>query len=419
MIKTEIKRGINLYTVQDKKFKSFRATVLIHRPYLREEVTLNTLISAVIRMQSKNFPDAQKISEELENLYGADMIARASKYGERQILKIGIETVSDQALGKKGNFEGAMNLLYDLAFLSGTGETFSKNIVELEKKNIKDAILAQKNDKRAYSVLRLQEEMCKSEPYGINPMGYIEDLEKITSGELYSHYKKILAESRIDIIFSGNFEEDKALETANKFAENLSEREGLDIAETHKNAPDEVKTVTDRLDVTQGKLCMGFRTKEGAGRENYPAYTVYNCIFGGSAVSKLFENVREKLSLCYYVGSSIDRLKEIMVVRSGVEFDKFKTAEDEIMRQQSLMENGQFTDDEIDFAKKHLITAYESNLDSIGAMAEYYTMQILLGTNVSIEEMTAKIEKVTREEIIAAAKTMKLDTIYYMDKEAE
>ncbi len=417
MIKTEIKRGINLYTVRDEKFKSFRAAVLIHRPYLREEVTLNTLISAVIRMQSKNFSDAQKISEELENLYGADMIARASKYGERQILKIGIETVSDRALGKEGNFDRAMNLLYDLAFLSGDGDGFSKSIVELEKKNIKDAILAQKNDKRAYSVLRLQEEMCKDEPYGVNPMGYVEDLEKITCEELYSHYKKIISESRIDIMFSGNFDENKALETAEKFAENLSEREGLNITETHKEAPEKVKTVKDKLDVTQGKLCMGFRMKEGAGRENYPAYTVYNCVFGGSAVSKLFENVREKLSLCYYVGSSIDRLKEIMVVRSGVEFDKFKTAEDEIMRQQSLMESGEFTDDEIDFAKKHLITAYESNLDSIGAMAEYYTMQILLGTNISIAEMTEKIEKVTREEIISAAKTMKLDTIYYMEAE--
>ncbi len=419
MIKTEIKKGINLYTVRDEKFKSLRATVLIHRPYLRDEVTLNTLISAVVRMQSKNFSDAQKISEEFENLYGADMIARASKYGERQILKIGIETVSDRALGKEGNFDRAMNLLYDLAFLSGNGDGFSKNVVELEKKNIKDAILAQKNDKRAYSVLRLQEEMCSSEPYGINPMGYIEDLEKITCEELYAHYKKILAESRIDIMFSGNFDEDKALETAKKFAEKLPERNGVDVTETYKEAPEKVKVVTDRLDVTQGKLCMGFRTQKGAGRENYPAYTVYNCIFGGSAVSKLFENVREKLSLCYYVGSSIDRLKEIMVVRSGVEFDKFKTAEDEIMHQQSLMEKGEFSDEEIEFAKKHLVTAYESNLDSIGAMAEYYTMQILLGTNVSIPEMTAKIENVTREEIIAAAKTMKLDTIYYMDKEAE
>ena len=417
MIKTEIKKGVNLYTVRDTKFKSLRAAVLIHRPYLREEVTLNTLISAVIRMQCKSFSDSQKISEELENLYGADMIARASKYGERQILKIGIETVSDQALGKEGNFDRAMNLLHDLAFFSGTGEGFSESIVELEKKNIKDAILAQKNDKRAYSVLRLQEEMCCDEPYGINPMGYIEDLEKITCDELYNHYKKILAESRIDIIFSGNFEEEKALETAKKFAGNLSEREGLEINETHRQAPENVKRVTDKLDVTQGKLCMGFRTKEGAGRAEYPAYTVYNAVFGGSAVSKLFENVREKLSLCYYVGSSIDRLKEIMVVRSGVEFDKFKIAEDEIMHQQSLMENSEFTDEEIDFAKKHLITAYESNLDSIGAMAEYYTMQILLGTDISIPEMTAKIEKVTREEIIAAAKSMKLDTVYYMEAE--
>ena len=419
MIKTEIKHGVNLYTVKDKKFKSFRACILIHRPLKRDEATLNTLTAAVARMQSKGFPDSQKISEELENLYGGEMIARASKYGERQIIKIGVQTVSDSALGKSGNFDRAMELLYDIAFCSGTGEGFSKNVVNLEKKNIADAILAQKNDKRSYSVQRLQEEMCKDEPYGINPMGYIEDLEKIDEKQLYAHYKKILKESRIDIIFSGNFDEAAAKKAAEKFAENLPERDGVEIAETYVSAPDNVKTVTDRMDVTQGKLCMGFRSEQGAGRENYPAAVVYNCIFGGSAVSKLFNNVREKLSLCYYVGSSLDRLKEIMIVRSGVEFDKFKTAYDEIMHQQQMMENGEFTDEEIEFAKKYLVTAYESNLDSVAAMEEYYTMQILLGSDTSIEDMTRCICAVTREEIVSAAKSMKLDTVYYMDKEAE
>lgn len=419
MIKTEIKRGINLYTVKDKKFKAFRACILIHRPLRREEVTLNTLTAAVIRMQSKNFPDSQKISEELENLYGGELIARASKYGERQIIKVGVQSVCDEALGKSGNFDRAMKLLYDLILCSGTGEGFSENVVSLEKKNITDSILAQKNDKRSYSVLRLQEEMCKDEPYGINPMGYIEDLNKIDETKLYSHYKKILEESRIDIIFSGNFDEAAARTSAEKFAEKLPERDGLNIAEAYVPAPGAVKAVTDRMDVTQGKLCMGFRSGKGSGRENYSAYVVYNCIFGGSAVSKLFNNVREKLSLCYYVGSSIDRLKEIMIVRSGVEFDKFETAYNEIMHQQQMMENGDFTDEEIEFAKKYLVTAYESNLDSIAAMAEYYTMQILLGSNISIEEMTQSICAVTREEIIKAANSMKLDTVYYMDKEAE
>lgn len=419
MIKTEIKRGINLYTVKDKKFKAFRVCVLIHRPLTKEESTYNTLTAAVLRMQSKNFPDAQKISEELENLYGGDIIARASKYGERQIIKIGVQTVSDESLGKAGNFDRAVNLVHDIAFLGGNGEGFSEDIVNLEKKNIADAILSQKNDKRVYSVQRLQEEMCKNEPYGINPLGRTEDLQKIDAQMLYSHYKKILSESRIDIIFSGNFSEDSAQKAAEKFASELSPREGLELSEIHMSAPENVNVVTDRLDVTQGKLCMGFRSMEGTSQEKYPGALVYNCIFGGSAVSKLFNNVREKLSLCYYVGSSIDRLKEIMIVRSGVEFENFKIAYDEIMHQQLLMEKGDFSDDEVEFAKKHLITAYESNLDSIAAMEEYYTMQLLLGSNVSIKEMTEKISSVTREEIISAAKGMKLDTVYYMDKEAE
>lgn len=413
----EIKKGINLYTVNDRKFKAFRACILIHRPLLREEVSLNVLTAAVARMQSKSFPSAQKISEELENLYGGELIARASKYGERQIIKLGVQSVSDEALGKEDNFKRAMKLLYDIAFCAGNEKGFDEGTVNVEKKNIADAILAQKNDKRTYSVLRLQEEMCKDEPYGINPMGYIEDLENISAEKLYSHYRKILAESRIDIIFSGNFDEDKAKEAAQLFAEALPERDGESIAEIFAETPRSVREITDRMDVTQGKLCMGFRASKGLSKELYPAAVVYNSIFGGSAVSKLFNNIREKLSLCYYVGSSIDRLKEIMIVRSGVEFENFKTAYDEIMLQQELMEKGEFSDEEIENAKKQLITAYESNLDSVAAMAEYYTMQLLLGTNTDIHQMTKQIESVTRDEIVRIAQGMKLDTVYYLDKE--
>ncbi len=417
MIKKELKRGITLYMIKDTKFKGQRAYMMIHRPLDKGEVTLNTLLSSVLRMQSKNYPTLTKLSEALEDLYGASLFSVASKYGERQIVKIGVQSVSDSALGKKGNFKKTMELLYDVALCSGTGEGFSDDIVSVEKKNIADAILAQKNDKRSYSVLRLQEEMCKDEPYGINPMGYIDELEKITVEELYAHYKKILKESRVDIIFSGNFDETEAETVAMQLAEALGERNPETIKEEIVSKSGDVKSITDRMDVTQGKLCMGFRCGENSSMDNYPATIVYNSIFGGSAVSKLFNNVREKLSLCYYVGSSIDRLKEIMVVRSGVEFEKFGKAYDEIMAQQTEMINGNFTDEEIDFAKKQLVSAYESNLDSISAMAEYYTMQILLGTDVSIEEMTKKIENVTKDEIVQAAKGMTLDTVYYIDKE--
>ncbi len=418
MDRIELKKGINLYTLKDDKFKSFRACVLLHRPLNREEVTLNTLLTATMRMQSKNFPSAREISEELENLYGGEMIARASKYGERHIIKLGVQSVSDNALGEKGNFKRAMKLLYDLLLNSGTGEGFSEDIVKVEKKNIADSISAQKNDKRTYSVLRLQEEMCKDEPYGINPMGYIEDLEKIDTKELYSHYKKVLSESRIDIFFTGNFDEGEAKLAASQFAAKLGEREIAPIKEVHKEANGEVRSVSDKMDVTQGKLCMGFRCSEGLGREDYAKTVVYNCMFGGSAVSKLFNNVREKLSLCYYVGSSVDRLKEIMIVRSGVEFENFKTAYDEIMHQQEMMINGDFTQEEIEFAKKQLTSAYEANIDSIASMEEYYIMQLLLESDISIPRMVDMVNKVTREDIISVAKGMKLDTVYYMEGEA-
>ena len=279
MDRIELKRGINLYTLKDDKFKSFRVCVLLHRPLNRMEATLNTLLTATMRMQSKNFPSAREISEELENLYGGEMIARASKYGERHIIKLGVQSVSDNALGEKGNFKRAMELLSNLVLCSGTGEGFSDDIVRIEKKNIKDSISAQKNDKRTYSVLRLQEEMCKDEPYGVNPMGYIEDLEKIDAKELYAHYKKVLCESRIDIFFTGNFDVEEAKSAASHFAAKLNEREPMRIEEVHKEVNGDIKTVRDKMEVTQGKLCMGFRCKEGLGGEDYAKTVVYNSMF--------------------------------------------------------------------------------------------------------------------------------------------
>lgn len=414
MQKISINDGINLYLINDRKFKFFRACVLFHRPLSRQEVTKNSVLASVMRMQSSNYPDSSAIAIALEELYGADLIARSSKYGEHQIIKLGVQTICDEAAGTN-NFDNAMKLLYDIVINSGSGSSFDEKIVETEKKNIRDAILAQKNDKRTYSVLRLQEEMCKNEPYGINPLGYIDELEKINAENLYKHYKEVLSESRIDIIFTGNFQNDKAEEAAKHIAQTLDARVPAETVTENRYDVQEIKKVTDKMDVTQGKLCMGFRLFEKSRGVKYAQVVVFNALFGGTATSKLFENVREKLSLCYYVSSSIDRLKEIMIVRSGVEFDNFQTAYDEIMLQLDEIKKCNITDAELDAAKKQIINAYQSNYDSIGAMEEYYTMQLLLKTDVPISEMVNAISSVTKEQAAEAARGVKLDTVYYLD----
>lgn len=418
MKKINIKEGIDLYTVRDTKFKTMRVCIMFHRPLLREEVTKNTLLVSVMRMQCKNYETAQKLSQKLEELYGADLIARALKYGERQIIKLGIKTVADDVAGDN-NFDETLELLKSIVLSAGANGAFSEEILNTEKQNIRDAIAAQKNDKRSYSVLRLQEEMCRDEAYGINPMGYIDDLDGITAKELYEHYKKVIEESKIDIIFTGNFSEEAALAAAQDIAAQINERTAPTVCEEHRSGVKSVRRVTDKMDVTQGKLCMGFRQGKSAGRDNYAETAVFNTVFGGSATSKLFENVREKLSLCYYVSSSVDRLKEIMTVRSGVECTDFEKAEKEIINQLEIIRRGEITDFELESAKKQLSGAYRANGDGVAATEEYCTMQILLGTDTPIEEAVQRINAVTREEVAAAARGCVLDTVYCIDKEAK
>ena len=84
---------------------------------------------------------------------------------------------------------------------------------------------------------------------------------------------------------------------------------------------------------------------------DYTAMVLANCILGGSPFSKLFMNVREKQSLCYYCAARHDTPKNVMFVQSGVETKDLDRTEEAILKELNDMKKGNITDDEILFAK--------------------------------------------------------------------
>lgn len=413
-IKTHVlKKGINLYFIRDEKFKTYMASVLFHRPLSRREVSLNSLLSQVLRCGNELYPTSKDVNIALEELYGASLYCSTGKRGEEQILRVALESVCDEFLPET-TFGRAAELLFASAFKGS-----NRRSVEQEKKNLIDRIRGQINDKRYYAILRLNEIMFEGEAYGINAMGYEEDVEKITADSLFNYYSDVINTSAISIIFTGNFDEDAALKAAANAVSSLPERKGGHTLAGISGTAGEVKRVTDHMDVTQGKLSIGFRTGIGPNDPLTYAQTVFSTIFGGGPNSKLFNNVREKLSLCYYASSWADKMKGFLRVTSGIEFQNFDAAYNEIMAQLQAMKNGEFTEEEIDIAKKELINAYRSKVDAVEALEDYYTTQLLLGTDVSIEESIEGIKGVTREQIIEAAGKAVLDTVYFLSGKEE
>ncbi len=412
MKKTEIKKGINLYLIPEKKFKTYYAGIYLNTPLKEETATENALLPLLLKRGSKTYPTKAAISEKLDMLMGASFSAYVQKRGETQLLSFSVSGVSDSFAPFGDCFKGAISLLSDI--LLNPLVPFNESYLESEKTHLYEMIESEKNDKRRYSVLRCKEEMNKGSDYAVPENGYSEKLKTITPEILKERYREIIDNSPIDIIVAGNFNEDDAAEIIKEALSSLNERTSP-YPETVPAEAGEITTVTEELSVSQGKLCIGFTTPVPSSMDDgYPALMVYNSIFGGGAHSKLFMNVREKLSLAYYAGSTYEYSKGIMVVSSGIESKNFEKAKEEIFLQFKAMTEGDITDTELSVSKKALINSLRAMGDSVSSIAGFCLSGILINMTLTKEELIKKIDKVTKEDVVKVGENISPKLIYFL-----
>lgn len=411
-VEINIKENINLYYIPTKKFKTTTLGIYIHRPLTREECTINSLLSMVVRRGCPGFEDSKTLSRYLDNLYGAAFATTVRKKAERQILCANFQFVNDKFLDDDINIFYSILDLADKAILKQ--ESFNEEYIKQEKENLKKQILSIINDKRSYASKRCTEIMCKDEAYGISKTGYVEDLDKIDKTTLLEHYKNVVLKSPIDIFVNGDVDIESVAEKLKSMFADVNVEYNIPAPADVKKEVNDVKKVTEEQQIVQGKLSMGFRTNVYANDENYPAMMMYNSILGSGIFSKLFNNVREKLSLCYYASSSVDYLKGIMLINSGIEVSNFQKAYDEILVQMEDIKKGNISDMEFSAAVLGTVNAVNSTADNPFVMDDYYISKIISGKMITLEELAECIKKVTKEEVMQVAKNIQLDTVYFL-----
>lgn len=413
----ELAHGVNLRVLKTDKFKTNLISMYIHLPLERETVTKAALLPRVLKRGTEKYPTLTEVSKRSEELYGATLGATVVKKGDTELLRFSVQFVSDNFISENIT-EEIVDLLKQFVINPKTENGgFDKTYVEQEKENAKSFILGLINDKKEYAQVKCNEIMFEGDPYGIFEYGYVEDLENINERNLYEFYLDLIKNSAIDIFVSGSFDTDEMVKVIkNTFGTCLNDREAkmrkTKIAAIEDNI--EIKKVVEPMPVTQSKLCMGFNCGVEPTSEDYYSLMLFTCIYGGSPFSKLFNNVREKLSLAYYVFSAADRQKGCMKISSGIEADKFDAAYNEIKAQLEKMKSGDFTDDEIISAKKYLATGMNSVKDSLAATENFYMSQIVLGCSETVDETLAKINAVTREMVIDIANRVQEDTVYFL-----
>ena len=414
----EIKKGIKLHLIQTQKFKTNLLAVFLTTPITKENVTKNALISAILRRGSKNMQTATQISQELEEMYGANFDCGIDKTGDNQILKFYLESINDKYLPQNDEkiLETSINKLLEIVFNPLLeDDSFKKEYLEQEKENIKRIINGKTDNKAMYAFDRCIEEMYKNKPYGLYKYGNIEDVDKIDSKELYEHYKKLIEECKIDIFISGDIETNQEkIVIENENIKKLKEREAKYIINSieEKETVEETE-IKEEMDVTQGKIVIGLDLALDCVDQKYDAL-VYNAILGGTANSKMFQEVREKASLAYTAGSNYSKYKSNVFIKCGIEIKNYEKTLKIIKKQLKDMEDGNFSDEDILNAQKGIISTIKSIDDEQDTEITYFFGQELSNEKISIDEYIKKIQNVTKEKIIKIAKSLKINTIYFL-----
>ena len=419
VIRRELFPGVWLRAVHTNKFKSAYLSLTLLAPLSPETAAANALIPAVLRRGTAVHPDMESLSAALDELYGGAIEPAVRKKGETQCVGFAASFLDDAyALGKEKILEPAAALLGELLLKPYTQDgAFCPDYTAGERQNLVDRIRAQVNDKRTYATLRLTQLMCAEEAFGVDKLGDEVHAAAITPQSLWQRYQELLNTAAVEVYYCGSASPDR-VEAAMRSALAalpVSQTRVVPDCEVRLHAGAEAQVVEEAMDVTQGKLALGFRTGgQTCWEEDYPALAMCSAVFGGTTLSKLFLNVREKLSLCYYASSTLEKMKGLMLVSSGIEFDKYETARDEILSQLEAVRRGEIEDWELEGARRTLISGHLSTLDDQGRQEEFWLGQAVAGLDTAIPELAAQFETVTREQVAQAAQRLELDTIYFL-----
>lgn len=411
----ELLPGITLRCCTDTRFKTNCLSLQLVRPMCRQEAAENAMISAVLLRGSAHHPDLRSITLRLDDLYGATVGSLVRRVGDYQTTGFYCSFTEDRyALNGDAVLSPMVDFIRELLLepLVCDGG-FCPDFVEGEKRNALAALEAQKNDKRIYAANQLIRNMGKNDPTGIPRFGEADSIRALDGVSLYRHYRKILRESRIDLFYVGARQPEEIAQMLRPVFQEM-ERDYVNLPPQTPFQDGGPFRGSERMDVTQGKLQMGFLTPRTINTPDFVPMQVFNTVFGGGMTSKLFMNVREKMSLCYDIGSSYQGTKGILTVGAGMDHDKAKVVEDEILCQLDECRKGNITPQELESARQALLSSLRSVHDTPGSMENYYATGALNGFSLSIPAYMQQVRNITVQDVAAAAQKVQLHSVFVL-----
>ena len=407
--------GIRLRCIPDSRFKQGCLSLQLVRSMCRQEASLNALLPAVLLRGTREYPDLRAITLHLDDLYGASVGTLVRRVGDYQTTGLYCGFMEDR-FAMEGDailapmLEFVRQLLLEPVLEEGC---FREDFVESEKKNLIATIESQLNHKQAYANAQMLKAMCREDSFGIPRLGDIEQVQAITPESLYAHYQAILQDSPVELFYVGTAQPGQVAALLKPLFAFRSRIPAMLQPQTpFRGSAGSSQTQT--MDVSQGKLSMGFVTPITIRDPEFAAMQVCNMIFGGGMTSKLFMQVREKMSLCYDISSGYHGSKGILTISAGIDPQNEELVRREILAQLEACASGQITPQELTAAKQGILTSLQGTHDSPGSIENYYATAALSGLAMTPVEYAQAVRQVTLEQVAQAAASVKLHTVYFL-----
>ncbi len=409
--------SVYLNVIETEKFKTNFISAEFFIPLRAETAAKAALLPSVLLRGTEKYPDMAALNKMFDYLYGSHISPRNYKLGETHVIGFSSYVLADKyALEPTPVLSQLLGVLEEVIFNPVTdGGVFSADYVETEKRNLCDRIKSQINNKNYYAVKRCRDEMCRGEAYAVSELGEVDDVMAITPESLYEFYKWLITSTRVELYFVGSTDTAALTSQLQDMFGRCANTTAPELLTQVIRSAEKSKEVIEDQPVKQGKLSLGFRTGCTLSDRDYHVFAMFRELYGGSPSSKLFMNVRERLSLCYYCSAIAEAHKGIMIVSSGIEVSNKQKAQDEILRQLELTKAGEITEAELVAARNSLINGYRELYDDANSLKSWYTSRMLAGRDDSPEDAAAALQTVTAADIAEMAKRVTLDTVYFLN----
>lgn len=417
-----LETGIAMNWLQDSRYKENRLSVHLLTPLSREYVTENALLAGVLEKGSQKYPEMADVANRFADLYGAYFSVSAGKSGPWQDVVLSITSMEESyAFSKTPLLRDCAEFLLDTLLspkMEGVG--FSQKDVEVEKKALLEDIASDINNKRFYARKKCIEILLEGEVYALPRTGFAEDLPEITAESLHNQYSALLRHARIEIFGVGTDDFETLFPLFKEAFSKIKREPVLEILLPERSVQKgSVKLQTDRMDVSQTKLVLGFNTGKAENLREELAMRLFTSIYGGSPNSKLFLHVREELGLCYYCSASYDYYASVLLVDSGTDDAEKEKASAAVLEQLDAMKSGSFTENDLMVAKKEMADGFRGVYDEPGRVEGFFLGGLLSGLGGTPENRRALMEDISADEITQVAEKIQLSAIYTLTKEEE